>query len=165
VKQRKRRKDAKGRIDGAYGNENARHDDAGNCGLKLMRLGQAWTFGRRQEIDDKIDRNGREIWPLHDAEAADFQQAGQRCGSAGGAGRDVDPVIGNEGETVAAQPQDKVGLARSGSAKQQHAVPIAGHAAAVDLPLSLHGRAIWSGAVRKERGLIARDWVRLGMES
>ena len=95
------------------------------------RQGQPFRAGR--QIDREREGRARKVRQAEDAEAAHFQQPGQRRGGARHALDDPHPVIGDEHETPIQQPEQQVRLARTGGADQEHPRTIARCAAAMDL--------------------------------
>ena len=63
---------------------------------------------------------------------------------------DLDPVVGDQVEAMVQQPEQQVGLARTGRADQQHAMPVAGGAACMDLHA---GTLLWAGLAANGSGL------------
>ena len=88
---------------------------------------------RRAEINGKRKSRLGEMGEANNAEAADLQQARKRGRRAGHSVRDLDPVIRHQHETAIQKPERKVRLAGPRRPQEDHADPVQGNAARMDL--------------------------------
>jgi hypothetical protein len=91
------------------------------------------------ELDDEGEAGFGLVGQSQDAEAADFQEAGDGGGGGGDGVVDVHLVVGDQGEAAGEEAEDEVGFAGAGGTEQEDPVTVFGYAASVQAPLGVHG--------------------------
>jgi threonine dehydratase len=101
----------------------------------------AWVWQAvlvRAELDDEGEAGLRLVGQAQDAEAADFEQAGEGGGGGGDGVRDVHLVVGDQVEAAGEKAEDEVGFAGARGTQQEDPVTVLGYAASVQAPLGVH---------------------------